>query len=346
MKWWLTISALAVFVLTGVLLLDSCKKSVYVRGATPINFVVPPGFPTPTYSFQSNPLTEEGFLLGRRLFYDGRLSINGNFPCASCHQPVAAFTTYYHDRSHGYGGSHTLRNAPGLFNLAWYPSFTQDSSVQSLAAIYRNHITKPDEMAENIPNVLNKLRQDTSYKRMFAEAFGTEGITEDRMYRALTQFLMNLVSANAKFDRVQRGEDSFTPEEQSGYVTFQAKCASCHSGPLFTDFRYRNIGLPIDPNLRDYGKMRATYSSSDSLKFRTPSLRNVELTSYYTHDGRFTLTRDVIRHYRTNVQAGPTLDPALANGGIQTTPTEENNLVIFLRTLSDSTFLNNPRFRE
>jgi cytochrome c peroxidase len=123
LKRWLIISALAALIIGGSFVLDSCKKNNPPIPAQPINFVVPPGFPAPTYSFTSNPLTEEGFLLGRRLFFDGQLSIDGNFPCSSCHQPVAAFTTYYHDRSHGYNHSHTLRNAPGLFNLAWYSVF-------------------------------------------------------------------------------------------------------------------------------------------------------------------------------------------------------------------------------
>src|SRR5438046_516953 len=135
MKRWLTITILALIITGGALLLDSCKKSVPPLPTHPINFVVPPGFPSPTYSFSSNPLTEEGFLLGRKLFYDGRLSLDGNYPCSSCHQPVAAFTTFEHDRSHGYNHNHTLRNAPGLFNLAWYPVFLQDGGSYSLQSI-------------------------------------------------------------------------------------------------------------------------------------------------------------------------------------------------------------------
>jgi cytochrome c peroxidase len=344
-KRWLTISALAVCILAGSLFLDSCHKSRFRPSSTPINFVIPPGFPTPTYSFQSNPLTEEGFLLGRKLFFDGRLSIDGNFPCSSCHQPVAAFTTFEHDRSHGYNHSHTLRNAPGLFNLAWYPVFTQDSSTQRLETIYINHITSPTEMAESIPNVINKIKGDTAYKRMFLDAFGSEEVTADRMFQAITQYLINLVSANSKYDQVKRGTASFTLEEQSGYATFQAKCISCHGGELFTDFGFRNVGLTVDANLNDYGLMRVTHNPADSLKFRTPSLRNVALTSYYMHDGRFTLTRDVLRHYATGVVQSSTLAPQLS-GGLPLTTAEQNDLVAFLRTLSDSSFLNNPRFRE
>ena len=345
MKRWLTISVLTVCILGGSIFLDACRKSTFQRATTPINFIVPPGFPAPTYSFQSNPLTEEGFLLGRKLFFDGRLSIDGNFPCASCHQPIAAFTTFEHDRSHGYNHSHTLRNAPGLFNLAWYPVFTQDSSTQSLETIYRNHITNPAEMAESLPNVINKLKGDATYKKMFLAAFGSDDVTDDRIYKAITQYLINLVSANSKYDQVKRGAATFTFEEQSGYAIFQSKCTGCHGGELFTDFGFRNVGLPIDANLKDYGLMRVTHSPGDSLKFRTPSLRNAAFTSYYMHDGRFTLTRDVLKHYNTGIVHGPTLAPELANG-LPLTTAEQDQLVAFLRTLSDSAFLNNPRFRE
>ncbi|MGZ5136014.1 MAG: cytochrome-c peroxidase, partial [Flavitalea sp.] len=125
MKQRLVIFVLILFIASGVLILESCNKNpiAYSEPPNPINFIIPPGFPAPTYSFQSNPLTEEGFLLGRKLFYDTRLSVDGSVSCASCHQSIAAFTTLEHDRSHGVNHNHTLRNAPGLFNLAWYPHF-------------------------------------------------------------------------------------------------------------------------------------------------------------------------------------------------------------------------------
>jgi cytochrome c peroxidase len=165
------------------------------------------------------------------------------------------------------------------------------------------------------------------------------------MYKALDQFVVSLVSANSKYDKVMQGQTSFSAQEQSGYTVFQSKCTSCHSGILFTDFSFRNIGLEVDPALNDYGRMRVTGNRSDSIKFRVPSLRNLEFTSYYMHDGRINFPRNVLRFYETGVNQSPTLDPLLKNG-ITLTQTEEDNLVEFLRTLSDSTFLNNPRFRQ
>jgi cytochrome c peroxidase len=297
------------------------------------------------YDFRAHPITEEGFLLGRKLFYDGRLSIDGNYPCASCHQQVAAFTTFEHDRSHGYNHSHTLRNAPGLANLAWYPVYKWDGSATTLESISLAHITAPDEMAENMDHVINKLGGDTAYQRMFNAAFGSKQVTGERILNALSQFVVNLVSANSKFDKVQRGETSFTAQEESGYTLFQSKCAICHSGPLFTDFSFRNVGLELDNTLRDYGRMRVTGNPADSLKFRVPSLRNVELTSYYPHDGRFSVMRKMLEHYRFGVNQSATLDPLLTNG-ITLTDAQENDLVMFLRTLSDSSYINNPRFKE
>ena len=339
-----TVICLLVFAVTaGSVLMNGCRKTPF--DPTPINFTAPAGFPAPRFNLASNPLTEEGFQLGKKLFYEGRLSINGNFPCGSCHQSVAAFTTFEHDRSHGYNNSHTLRNAPGLFNLAWLPEYNQDGGVAKLEDIFRKHITDPTEMAETIPNVLRKLQSDEEYKRLFQAAFGDDKITEDRLYKALSQFVVSLVSANSKYDKVKRGEASFTGQEQTGYTVFQTKCASCHQEPLFTDYSYRNTGLAVDPSLNDRGRITVTGNPADNFKFRVPSLRNAEFTSYYGHDGRFGFVRTMIRHYRTGVTQSPTLDPLLTNG-VQMTNAEEDALVAFIRTLSDSTFLNNPRFHK
>lgn len=321
---------------------NGCKHERMHR-TTPLPFVVPPGFPQPAHNFQANPVSEEGFALGRKLFYDGRLSKDGHYSCESCHQKVAVFTTFEHDRSHGYANSHTLRNAPGLFNLAWLNEYNQDGSGASLQAISEAHITHPFEMGETMGGVVDKLKGDAEYKRLFQAAFGDEQVSSGRILNALSQFLVSMVSANSKYDKVKRGEASFTSFEQRGYDVFKAKCASCHTEPLFTDFSYRNIGLPVDAGLNDYGRMRVTGNRADSLKFRVPSLRNVALTSHYGHDGRFSMFATVLEHYRSGVVQGPTLDPALANG-IALSSSEMNELVQFLHTLTDSSFLNNPRY--
>jgi cytochrome c peroxidase len=341
----IVISAFFLFGIAGLFVFDSCKKQGARAITTPLNFVVPAGFPEPVYDFKNNPVTEEGFQLGKKLFYDGRLSIDGNFPCSSCHQPVAAFTTFEHDRSHGYNHSHTLRNAPGLANLAWYPAYRQDGSGQSLEAVSLAHMIAPDEMGGSIEHIISKMQPDTSYQRMFAAAYGNRQVTSDRILKSLSQFVVSLVSANSKYDQVKNGTASFSTEEQQGYAVFQANCSSCHREPLFSDFSYRNTGLPLDPALQDYGRMRVTGNHQDSLKFRVPSLRNVDLTSYYGHDGRFSVMRKMVQHYRFGIQQSSTIDPSLVNG-LTLTDEQENNLIAFLRTLSDSSYITNPRYTQ
>jgi len=333
---------LFVFIFLGSVLLDGCRKDYPVPNS--ISFIVPPGFPQPVYSFQNNPLTEEGFQLGKTLFFDTRLSVDGQVSCSSCHQPVAAFTTLEHDRSHGTNNTHTLRNAPGLFNLAWHTSFMQDGSAENLYEVYRQHISSPTELGETTNRIINKIKNNEQYKTMFKAAFRSDDITAEKIFNALSQYTISLVSANSKYDKVKRGEAGFTTQEQNGYTVFAAKCGSCHKEPLFTDHSFRNNGLQPDPLSNDHGRFTITGNSNDDLKFRVPSLRNLEFTSYYGHDGRFSFFRMMLQHYRFGVNQSATLDPLLSNG-IQMTNAEENNLVAFLRTLTDSSFINNPRFK-
>jgi len=322
----------------------SCKPDLE-PDTTALLQVVPPGFPSPVYNFNDNPLTEEGFALGKKLFYDGRLSKDGNFPCASCHQQLAVFGTYEHDRSHGYGESHTLRNAPPLFNLAWQKELHWDGRFKTLFEEHRQPITTPTEMAGDFGNIITRLMADAEYRKLFREAYGSSLISEARILKALAQFTGYITSYNSKYDKVKRGEASFTATEQNGYLLYQAKCASCHPEPLFTDYSYRNIGLPVDNELKDLGRKRVTGKPEDSLKFKVPSLRNVNLTANYMHDGRFNTLLQVLNHYSSGVQNSPTLDPLLTTG-IPLTASEKTELNAFLKTLSDSTILTDPRFKS
>lgn len=312
---------------------------------TPLSFSVPQGFPSPGYNFTASPVTQEGFDLGRKLFYDGRLSKDGNFPCASCHQQFAAFATYEHDFSHGFDNQFTTRNAPGLFNLAWQATLHWDGGINHLEVQPLAPITAPNEMAEDITRVVEKLKLDEKYKTMFRAAFGTDEINSQRMMKALAQFMVMMTSANSKYDKMKRGEATFNSAEQAGYVTFQSKCASCHKEPMFTDFSFRNNGLTINSFLKDYGRMRITNNAADSLKFKVPSLRNVYETYPYMHDGRFWNLTQVLDHYSTGIQNSSTLDPLLANK-IPLTATEKFNLIYFLGTLTDTSFTKDKRFSQ
>jgi cytochrome c peroxidase len=345
MRKWVVISGLMVLVAGSSWLLESCKKHDSSPKTSAVSFEVPAGFPQPTYNFTANPLTKEGIELGRRLFYDGRLSKDGNFPCASCHQQFAAFATFDHDLSHGFNNSFTKRNAPGLFNLAWQSSFQWDGGINNVEVQPLAPLTAPNEMAETVENVINKLKQDDQYKQQFKAAFGDEEINSQRMLKALAQFTLSLVSANSKYDRVKKGTATFTSQEQAGYELFKTQCTSCHKEPLFTDLSFRNNGLPVNTYLKDYGRMQITNHPEDSLKFKVPSLRNVAITYPYMHDGRFWFLSQVIEHYRTGITQSNTLDPLLRNG-LQIGSSDVQNILAFLRTLTDSSFLSNPKFSQ
>lgn len=329
----------------GTVWIQACKKGDdgSKSGPTPLTFNVPSGFPAPHYNFTNNALTEEGFELGRKLFYDGRLSKDGNIPCASCHQQFAAFATYDHNFSHGFDNQFTTRNAPPLFNLVWQQQTHWDGAIVNLEVQPLAPLTAPNEMAEDLNNVLKKLGQDGAYKSMFKAAFGDETINSQRMLYALTQFVGSMVSANSKYDQVKKGVASFNAQEQMGYTIFQAKCNSCHAEPLFTDNSFRNTGLSVDPTIKDYGRMRITNNKADSLKFKVPSLRNIYVSFPYGHDGRFISVNQALEHYNSGVQVSATVDPLVKNG-IPLTNNDKTYLQFFLRTLTDSAFIKDPRF--
>ena len=320
------------------------KKQDYVP-PTPLQLNIPKDWPKPAKNiYATNPLTEQGFQLGKKLFYDGRLSKDGNFPCASCHQQFAAFATYDHDFSHGFNDKFTTRNAPPLFNLAWMPLLHWDGGINHIEVQPLAPLTAVNEMAENIDSVLKKLRKDTAYPKLFKAAFGSPLINSQRMLKALAQFTGSIISANSKYDKVLRGEATFTPAEQKGYTFFKAKCTGCHAEPLFTDNSFRNNGLDINPYLNDYGRMRITNNKSDSLKFKVPSLRNVALSFPYMHDGRFYSIGQAIDHYSKGINTNqPTLD-SLLKKRITISNAEKNELTYFLITLTDTTLTKNPRF--
>ncbi len=330
----------------------ACKKSddtIDSSGYNPtyLSFKIPSGWPTPpTDIYKNNPLTEEGFQLGRKLFYDGRLSKDGNFPCASCHQQFAAFATYDHQFSHGFNNSFTFRNAPPLFNLAWMKEMHWDGGINHIEVQPLAPITEITEMAENIENVLKKLSIDTAYRRMFSAAFGDTAINSQKMLKALSQFMGSIQSFNSKYDQVKRSEASFTLAEQNGYNIFKDKCNSCHTEPLFTDNSFRNNGLSLDPVLKDIGRMRVTGKPSDSLLFKVPTLRNINYTGPFMHDGRIFSLLQTVSHYQTGIDiTQPTLDPLLKNR-LSITNQEKVDLVEFLQTLTDDVLIKDTRLAQ
>jgi cytochrome c peroxidase len=310
---------------------------------TPMTLPAPSGWPAPLYDLKKNPITKEGFELGRKLFYDERLSRDSTISCANCHQQFGAFATYEHPLSHGIDNKLTTRNAPALQNLAWQKEYMWDGGISHLDLQPLAPLTATNEMGETIAGALRKLRRDSAYPRLFARAFGDTTINTQRMTRALSQFLVMLVSADSKYDRVKAGKDSFSLPERLGYAIFQKKCASCHREPLFTDNSYRNIGMPLDSTLADKGRMRITGDLKDSLRFKVPSLRNVAITHPYGHDGRFFTLLNVFDHYRKNMVV-TTLTDSLLQNRLPLSNFEIGQLTAFLNTLTDTSFLKNPLY--
>ncbi|MBC7866172.1 MAG: cytochrome-c peroxidase, partial [Gloeobacteraceae cyanobacterium ES-bin-316] len=266
-----------------------------------LSFLIPKGWPKPaTNYFEKNRLTEQGFQLGKKLFYDSRLSKDREVSCAGCHQPFGAFATFDHDLSHGVNNSFTTRNAPALMNLAWMQNFHWDGAINHLEVQPLGPLTAANEMGQTLDSILFFLKSDTAYRRMFKAAFGDPSISSQRMLWALAQFTGSLVTANSKYDRVMNGQDTFSNFEKNGYRHFKNNCAGCHKEPLFTDNSFRNNGISLN-RFKDAGRQLVTGLSSDSLKFKVPSLRNIQLTYPYMHDGSIFSVPQVLDHYISKI---------------------------------------------
>ncbi|OYU79637.1 MAG: cytochrome-c peroxidase [Flavobacterium sp. BFFFF1] len=308
---------------------------------TPLYFEVPKSFPKPVYDFQKNPLTEEGFQLGRNLFYDPILSKDNTISCASCHLQQTGFAHVDHQLSHGIDGKIGTRNALTIQNLAWAKNFMWDGGVNHLEVQPVNPITNASEMNETLANVVVKLQQSEKYRALFEAAFGPQKITGQLTLKALAQFVVMLKTSNSKYDHVINGTEKFTDVEQKGYALFRQNCASCHQEPLFTNDKFENNGLTPDSTLNDIGRMRITQKSADYLKFKVPTLRNIQFTFPYMHDGRFKTLNEVVNHYNSGVLQQKTLSAKLKKP-LHLSDNERTEIVAFLKTLTDREFLFNP----
>ncbi len=332
---------------------SACKKDQIVvqpigPETTPVAFPKPANFP-PVSMPADNPLTEEGIRLGRHLFYDPRLSGDNTQSCSSCHLQESSFSDP-NQFSTGIDGSIGDRNAMVIMNLAWQDFFFWDGRSSSLEDQALQPIENPIEMNTTWPEVLAKLEADPKYVQMFEAAFGQNAITKENAARALAQFERTLISADSKFDRWQRGAYQFTQLEADGYQIFNSEegdCFHCHgdlnTGNLFGsygDLQFSNNGL--DSILTPFtGYEVVTGDSLDRGKFKIPSLRNVEYSFPYMHDGRFTTLQEVIEHYNMGGHISYTIDPNMkvAGTGRNWTPYQKSALIAFMRTLSDDLFL-------
>lgn len=314
-----------------------------IQDETP--FYIPAKWPKPHYDFAQNPLSKEKFELGRSLFYDPDLSRDSTISCANCHLQYSGFTHIDHSLSHGIDGKIGTRNAPVLINLAWQQFFHWDGGVSSLNKQAINPLTHAKEMDNRLDEILRRLNQSSFYRTRFYKAFGDSLIETTSLLKALASFTVSLVSANSRYDLVKRGETNFTTQEKSGYKLFKKYCASCHQEPLFMKNEFKSNGLNYSPVLGDLGRMSITNRKEDSLLFKIPTLRNVEFSFPYMHDGRFKKLKDVLNHYGNLHENQTFYSKELKKLNRPLNSNEQKDLIAFLKTLSDQTFLFNPSFK-
>jgi cytochrome c peroxidase len=330
-----------IIILSSIIII-ACQKNAEENPL--IDFAQPAHFPAPSYDFTKNPLTTEGVALGKKLFYDPILSADNTISCGSCHQQQAAFAHQSHDFSHGINDKLGNRNAPSLQNLAWQTDFSWDGGIPHLDLFAFNPIENPVEMGEKVKNVLLKLENNKEYPNLFKKAFGTEGVTTERLMKALAQFQLQIVSADSRYDQFVKGNaTTLNEDEKAGLALFKQHCAGCHTAPLFTDNTFKNNGLEAIGN--DFGRSAITLDTMDSRKFKVPTLRNIEKTAPYMHDGRIRKLEDVVEHYRTGIQPSKTLDNALKKPIIMS-ENDKKNMVLFLKTLTDNNFLSRKDLSE
>lgn len=351
-----------VLLFAGVTIFLSCKKDKVSYEPTPYTLKIPSHFPDMPIP-EDNPMTVEGVELGRKLFYEKLLSGDNTMSCGGCHAPSKSFadTSQF---SFGIDGQHGTRNAMALINLGWNSFFFWDGRAKTLEEQILMPVEDPVEMHEDWTNAVAELSASVEYRNMFFKAFGEPGVDKYKAAKAIAQFLRTMISGSSKYDVMYKFENNLTltaeeqqtyntitQEEWGGYDLFKslngADCFHCHNGPLMQVQKFSNNGL--DAAFTDIGRAAVTGDASDEGKFKVPTLRNIEFSGPYMHDGRFQTLDEVINHYSFGVNMSPTIDPLIeyaSQGGVQLDQFEKDLLKAFLLTLTDHSFVNNPDFQE
>ncbi len=317
---------------------------------TPYTFPKLHYFPKMPFS-PSNQVTVEGAALGRFLFYDPILSRDSSLSCASCHKQAAAFSDAPLSFSKGVHGENMARNTPPLFNLVW------DGRALSIEEQVFHPVRAHEEMDLEWKLATKRIQESLFYRPLFQAAFGNNEIDSVLIAKAIAQFERTLISNNSKYDKVLRDEAYFTADEYAGFVLLnemdQADCLHCHTtdaDALGTTGQFSNNGLDSiwdAMNYQDKGLGSTTGNPKDNGKFKIPSLRNVALTAPYMHDGRFKTLEEVVAFYNNGVHRSANIDNKMnsaRNGGVHLSAEKQRQIVAFLHTLTDSTFINNPEF--
>lgn len=332
------------------------EKAIY--DATPYILNLNGDLPEPVIP-ADNLLTVAKVRLGRMLFYEKKLSKDLTQSCADCHLQKDAFTDI-RAFSIGVEKLEGKRNAMPIFNLVYDANgFFWDGR----APLLRDQALKPIqdalEMNETLPNMVAKLQSDKTYTDQFVRAFGNDTVSSLKVSLALEQFMMTIVSHDSKYDKYLKGEVTYTPEELRGKDLFfnepdpinnikGAECFHCHGGYNFTNNEFLNNGLDEEANFKDLGRYNVTQNVTDKAKFKVPSLRNIALTGPYMHDSRFKTLDEVIDHYNANVKISSTTSDLLLHNlnGLNLSEQDKKDLIAFLITLSDFTYLNNPEYKN
>ncbi len=361
-----------------VIFLAGCTKNdepepVPPHQTTPYEIEIPFGFPKNLNIPDDNPMTVEGVELGRYLFYDGRMSGRSDpdslMSCATCHLQEKSFEcgidhpVYEGGHPHGVTGIPTPHLMLPLINLVWnhngylWNGFVNKDNpnplCRNIEALTYMGIIAPHEMNSDTNAAKDLIQNTPGYPELFEKAFGTKEVNIDRMGKAISQFIRTLISTNSRFDRYMRGEVQLTPSELNGFVLFTteegADCFHCHGGfgnPLFTTHLFYNNGKDtIFTDSRD--RYAVTGDPADKGAYKASTLRNIELTGPYMHDGRFATLDDVIDFYSHHILNSVNIDPLMhhvANGGTQLTDLEKADLKAFIQSLRDDSFLTNPAF--
>jgi cytochrome c peroxidase len=324
------------------------RKNLEMTGAAahpsgpPIEISAPLGLP-PVPIPSDNPPTADSIALGRKLFYDVKLSRDDSLSCASCHNPALHFADGQRVAK-GIGSQLGTRNTPSLLNAVYNIDQFWDGRADSLEQQAGSPIASAKEM--NLPHevCLTKLNADQAYREEFAKAFGPGVITMDKVVKAIAGFERTLLSGNSPFDRYQYGGDktALSAAGIRGLAIFTDKsrgnCSTCHTVgekfALFTDGKFHNIGAGMNSNgeLTDQGRYTHTSSDADRGAFRTPSLRNVAMTSPYLHDGSLKTLKDVIDFYVGGGNSNPQLDREIKP--LKLSAQDRSDLVIFLEALT------------
>ncbi len=321
---------------------------------TPYSFNIPPFIPS-VQEPANNPTTVEGANLGRMLFYETMLSGDNSMNCATCHQQKDAFSDLRRF-STGINGDIGTRQSMALINLGFGgDGFTWDGSAKTIEQQVVEPVPNPIEMHQEWTEALAQLQAHPDYPELYEKAFGTNTISVELTAKAIAQFIRTLVSVQSKNDlaRTPGSGVFFTDQEQRGRLLFEGEegqCFHCHGGPNFTDGRFVNNGLDEVATIADFkdpGLGGFNGNSNDFGKFKTPTLRNIELTPPYMHDGRYQTLEQVINFYSDSIRTSPNRDPVLVAefpNGIFMTEEEKADLLAYLKTFTDTIFINNEQF--